>query len=60
MATYLGETVTSPPTDGVSRVRFSPSASNTLLASSWDGVSLVELLRFARLLGADNPYVARC
>jgi hypothetical protein len=39
MAQVLGDPVTSPPLDGISRVRFSPSTSNTLLASSWDGVS---------------------
>jgi hypothetical protein len=38
MAHVLGDAVAAPPTDGVTRVRFSPTASNYLLASSWDGV----------------------
>ncbi|KAI8468059.1 MAG: quinon protein alcohol dehydrogenase-like superfamily [Monoraphidium minutum] len=39
MAQVLGDPVTAPPTDGITRVRWSPSSSNTLLASSWDGTA---------------------
>ncbi|KIY94399.1 Mitotic checkpoint protein BUB3 [Monoraphidium neglectum] len=39
MAQVLGDPVAAPPGDGISRVRFSPSSSNTLLSSSWDGTA---------------------
>lgn len=42
MAQVLGEPVTAPPTDGITRVRFSPSSStNALLTSSWDGTARI-------------------
>eukprot|EP00877_Chromochloris_zofingiensis_P007716 jgi/Chrzof1/3198/Cz12g15160.t1 len=46
MATVLGEPVPAPPTDGITRVRFS-KGSNLVLASSWDST--------ARLYDASGP-----
>jgi hypothetical protein len=57
MATaVLGDPVAAPPSDGVSRVRFSPTFANNLLASSWDGVSAErERIRAARCSPPPSP-----
>lgn len=36
--------INDPPSDGISRVRFSPQSSNLLVASSWDKVSTATII----------------
>ena len=50
-----------PPTDGISAVKFSPTSSNFLIASSWDNVSIARAilllwLRWKKVRAKNHKY----